>query len=192
MVEPNFPANLENEKDLVEKAKTDDQSFEVLYDFYFPKVYGYLFKRLGHRETTEDLVSKTFLKIFTGLKKYAPSGCPFGAWVFRIATNNLIDFYRRQSQRREIDLADIAEPKDETIQIEAAIMSRQLQSQVRFVLQRLPEKDQKIIHLRYFAEMSGKEIAAILSLSESSVRVTLFRALKKFHKTYLQDKSVDL
>ena len=55
------------EIDLVERAKTDDQAFAALYDIYFLKIYYFILKRVGHKQTTEDIVSAVFIKVFTNI-----------------------------------------------------------------------------------------------------------------------------
>jgi len=94
---------LENEAQIVEMAKKDDQAFEVLYDFYFPKIYGYIYKRVGSFDVAQDLVSITFIKVFNNLDGYQYKGYSFSAWIYRIATNNLIDYYRKANRKKEIN-----------------------------------------------------------------------------------------
>ena len=96
--------NLENEAEIVERAKTDEAAFAILYDHYFPRIYAYIFKRAGNRETAEDILSMTFLRAFTNLKRYQSRGFLFGAWLYRIATNNLMDHYRKHKDGAEMNL----------------------------------------------------------------------------------------
>jgi len=176
---------LENEKELVNLARDDDQAFEQLYNHYFPKIYGYVFKRVGHHETAEDIVSKTFTKVFLNLKDYEHKGFTFGAWVYKIATNNLIDHYRSSSKKKDVvDIENIAEPEAPGMGIDEQVDQHQKSDHVRQLLKELPEKDQQIVSLKYFAEMSGVEIAGVLEITENNARVKLSRALNKFHQIY--------
>jgi len=184
---------LANEAELVEKAKSDDTAFEILYNFYFPRIYGYIYKRVGRREEAEDIVSTTFLKVFCNMKKYQARGFSFGAWVYKVATNNLIDYYRHAGRRLEASYDDKFD-NDETQQSVGPIdpgdnpeveTDRNLdKTLVHKALKDLPDKDQRILHLKYFAELSSEEIALALQTSENNVRVLSHRALKKFHTTY--------
>lgn len=176
---------LADEAELVERAKVDDRAFEILYDFYFPKIYGYIFKRVGSFEVAQDLVSSTFLKVFTNLGKYENRGYAFGAWVYRIATNNLTDYYRKSGNNKNINFDSLEELKDEkgenpgeTVQLS---QEREL---IRRALGDLPKNYQEVLHLKFFAERDNSEIARILETSENNVRVLIFRALKKFKDAY--------
>jgi RNA polymerase sigma-70 factor (ECF subfamily) len=176
---------LDNEREIVERAKEDDQAFEVLYDFYFPKIYGYILKRVGDSGTAEDLVSKTFLNVFTNLKNYQYKGYSFGAWVYRIAANNLIDYYRKSGKRKEINIEEVKELQDDTNDtLDELIQHTQERKLVQETLRVLPEKYQEVLDLKFFAERTTDEIAGILETNENNVRVLLFRALKLFKEEY--------
>lgn len=178
---------LENEAELVTLAKTDDQAFEKLYNHYFPKVYGYVFKRVGQKEAAEDIVSSVFLKVFTGLNNFKPGkyNLSFCAWIFQVATNTLIDYYRKSGRTKpNINIDDIVEPTDpkqNTFESVAQLHERDL---VHRVIADLPEKYQKIIQLKYFTELSNLEIAAVMEISVSNTGVLLHRALKKCQQLY--------
>jgi len=176
---------LDNEKEIVERAKQDDQAFEILYDFYFPRIYGYVLKRVGDFSVAEDLVSKTFLNVFVNLKKYQYKGYSFGAWVYKIATNNLIDYYRKSGNRREVNIEEIRDLKDE-INDTPDELAQHIQEKklVQKTLRLLPEKYQEVLDLKFFAEKTTTEIAEILETNENNVRVLLFRALKLFKEEY--------
>ncbi len=172
-------AHLENEQELAERAKTDDEAFVVLYEFYLPKIYGFVLRRCGHVQTAEDIVSTVFLKCVNALPKYRADQGAFGAWLYRIATNALIDHYRsagrstvEQLETAE-ELADAAaSPSDLT---ETALESRRL----RKILALLPPRDQEILNLKYFAGLSNQEIAETLGQTANNVGVLIHRALKK-------------
>jgi len=175
---------LENEAEIVQQAKTDDQAFEVLYNHYFPKIYGYLFKRTGNHEVTQDLVSETFTKVFTNLNKYQHQGYSFGAWLFRIATNNLIDYYRKAGKTKEIDIDQISEPVDDSPNPQQSIEAKQNREVVHRILKMLPERYQEVLNLKFFAEFSTQEIAENMGITPNNSRVLVFRALKTFDIEY--------
>ncbi len=175
---------LENEQEIVERAKNDDQAFAVLYDFYFPKIYRYVYSRVGSQPAAEDLVSQVFLKVFTNLKSYKYQGYSFGAWVYKIATNILIDYYRKESRKKEVIL-------DEAVELAAAdplpgeeIDRRKQRDKIMLILKQLPPPHQHILHLRFFADLSHEEVAAAMAISVNNARVATYRALKQFKKIY--------
>jgi len=177
---------LENEKELVESAKTNDADFGVLYDFYLPKIYGYIIKRTGNRETAEDLTSQTFLKAFSNLKKYQSKGHTFGAWLYKIATNNLIDYYRKVGKKQEVSLENSYNVEDEGSSPEELAHSNQEGQLVNLVLKKLSLKYQEVLHLKFFAELETAEIAETLNITPNNSRVLIYRALKNFRKFYDQ------
>jgi|SRR3989338_375182 len=175
---------LENEMELVERAKTNDQAFEILYNFYFPKIYRYLFKRIGHAQATEDLTSITFMKVFCNLKKYKHQGYTFGAWVYKIATNNLIDYYRQSGRRQEVDIEQVSEIESNGPSPSESMQNIEEQKFVKFILEKLPKRYKEVLYLKFFAEMSNQEIAGTLKISTNNAGVLLYRALKNFQKIY--------
>ena len=83
----------EEEQLIVKEAKTSNESFVKLYDYYYSKILGYCFRRTLDLNLSKDLTSETFLKAFTGIRKYQWRGIPFSSWLFRIASNemNMLD-----------------------------------------------------------------------------------------------------
>jgi RNA polymerase sigma-70 factor (ECF subfamily) len=175
---------LAKEHALVERAKTDEQAFAELYNRYFNEVYGFLMKRLGRREVVEDLVSELFLKVFTHLESYQPQQCSFRAWLYRVATNLLIDYTRKASVRHEKTVEEFPDVMDHGADEHEKYARSEDAEKVRQVLKTLPERYQKILHLKFFAELSNTEIAETLEESANTVGVVLHRALKKFEEAY--------
>ncbi len=178
---------LENEAELVEQAKTDDHAFGVVYDFYFPKIYGYIYKRTGNKEVCEDLVSEIFLKVFTNLHKYKFKGYSFSAWLYRIATNHLTDYYRKESKAKNISL-DKEDSKiqvaDQKYDIKEIVDNNYNKEFISYLISKLSVKYQIVINLRYFAQKDYDEIAKIMKISTNNARVLSLRAINKFAKIY--------
>lgn len=177
---------LENEAELVARAATDEAAFELLYDFYFPRIYRYVYGRVGTVEIAEDIVSQTFLKAFAGIGAYQDRGHAFGAWIYRIATNLLTDHYRRAGRRQDVSLEIAAELPDPAPDGELLAIRNDEREQVLRVLERLPDQYQEILQLRFFAELDYPEIAAALDLTVNNVRVRASRALAQFKQHYDQ------
>ncbi len=169
---------------LVERAKTDDAAFVELYNDYFPKIYGFVLKRTGQRETAEDIVSSVFMKVFTNLKSYSYRECSFGAWVYKIASNALIDHYRKVARHPETMPEEMPEIYDEKQDVDTGLMLREEQALVRAVLKKLPDRYEQILSLKFFAELSNQEIADSLDIKANNVGVLIHRALAKFEECY--------
>ena len=179
----------EEEQLIVKEAKTNNESFVKLYDYYYPKILGYCFRRTLDLNLSKDLTSETFLKAFTGIGKYQWRGIPFSSWLFRIASNemNMLDRKKKYNpdsltvlkESGVFEIADIASMNEEKNELE-----RQLQQSKDFInvqqkLLLLPVKYQEVIALKYFEEKSIKEIAEILEIKEGTIKSLLSRGIEK-------------
>lgn len=176
---------LDNELALIEQAKTDDKAFGILYDFYFPKIYFFVLKRVGQKETAEDIVSVTFIKVFTNIKKFKPvNEYSFSVWVYRIATNNLTDHYRKQGKHKTVDIENLGEILDHLQNPELDLEVGQDKDLVRQALNDLSTRESEILQLKFYGELGNIEIAEVLKTSPNNAGVMLHRALKKFQIKY--------
>jgi len=178
---PTKKMDLSDEKQLVMDAKSNNESFGKLYDFYFPKVYSFVAAKINDRDDAEDLVSDIFMKVLENIQKFEWRGVPFGAWVFRIARNVLNDYYQRHNKTRtsDIELAyGVSEPEEKASpHIKAA--KEELSAVVKEVMKTLPERELLVIQLKFFSELSNREIVQMTGLSESNVAIILYRTLRK-------------
>lgn len=183
---------LENEAVLVRQAVTEEAAFEALYNHYFPQIYGYVLKRIGRVEAAEDIVSEVFLKVFTKLQAYRETEGSFRSWLYTVATNTLIDHCRKSSVKLELTVEEMPEIIDD--EQDQVRHMKQLEDKVliRKVLDQLPAKYQKVLHLKFFAELSNIEIAESLHISANNVGVLLYRALKKFEEVYSKQNAQQL
>lgn len=165
---------------MVLAAKTDPDSFAKLYDYYFPKVYAFVVGKIYDQNKAEDLVSDIFMKMLKALPNFEWRGLPFGAWVFRIARNRINDYLREYKKNDFVDLEHIKESlhqKESESPVTKAKQS-ELHSKVAEVIAKLPEREADVVKLKFFAELSNKEIASTLDITESNVGVIIFRTLK--------------
>lgn len=171
---------------LAERAQTDDEAFSLLYERYFPKIYAYIFRRIGDRDTTEDIVSMTFEKVFLHLNKFKPgNGGTFQAWVYRIATNSVIDYVRKEKHTVATDPQNFPEEIHPIHDELHDVIIRQDRESVQRAIQLLPARYQEVITLKYFSELSNIEVAEVLGISANNAGVLLLRALKQFQKHYI-------
>lgn len=125
------------------------------------------------------------MRVFTNLKKYESRGYSFGSWLYRIATNNLMDYYR-QHKIAELTLEDNdVKELDENGPV-AAIEKKQNLVAIEKTLSKLPERYREIINLRYFGELEIDEIADVLKISKVNASVIIHRALKCFKDKYIE------
>jgi RNA polymerase sigma-70 factor (ECF subfamily) len=167
-----------NEGALIQASiEGDGKAFEGLYVRYMQAIYRYIFFRVGDEGQAEDLTEETFLRAWEALPKYQHRKHPFSSWLYRIAHNLIIDYYRRVkpvpiSNGLMRTYSNPAETLDRMVD-----RKHEIQLLVKAV-QRLNELEKEIVLLRFVEGLSHKEIAAMVGRSQSSCRVILHRALK--------------
>ncbi|MBD3270530.1 sigma-70 family RNA polymerase sigma factor [Candidatus Peregrinibacteria bacterium] len=169
---------LEKERQLIEAAKQDPKLFAEVYDRYVEQIYRYIFRRVNDVDTTEDLVSQTFFDALSHLNGYTFRGFPFSSWLYKIAHNNVLKWYRQNSKAKKIDLDEIAELKArEDVQENVEVAENKIE--IMTALEGMDYENKEIIRLKYFEEVTNIEIAQIMGISANNVGVKLYRALKK-------------
>ncbi|MFZ5828016.1 MAG: sigma-70 family RNA polymerase sigma factor [Bacillota bacterium] len=172
---PTHRRNESEEQWLVEKAKRDPEYFGELYDLHFDRIYAYIYRKTGDRQAAEDLTSETFMKALANLQGYKYTGQPFAAWLYRIASNLVTDYYRARRPVASLDeglqtVAPGATPE------EAALALDDQQAVIR-AIQTLSPDQQDVVLMRFSGDMKLKDIATALGKTEGAVKALMFRAL---------------
>jgi RNA polymerase sigma-70 factor (ECF subfamily) len=168
---------------LVEQARSgDEKAFALLHNRYRDSIYFMLLKMVSNPSDAEDLTSEAFGKAFRNLELYTPNFA-FSTWLFKIATNNCIDFIRKKQASPSIIDQGPDELDNYTINIqsdmpdpEEALINRQKIIQLREVVGQLKPRYRNLIELRYYKEYSYEEISKELKLPIGTVKAQLFRA----------------
>ncbi len=167
---------IKEELDLVIKAKTGDKNaVSMLWEVITPKLYGYLVNTLKDKSLADDILQETWLKAVTSLHKFEPRGVKFSAWLFAIARNECRQHWRRNNHEVILEEDESETTPDNLIVKENLIDAIFLNE----LLDKIPEKDQEILRLRFLAEFSFKEIAQILNIPPITARLRVYRALSK-------------
>jgi RNA polymerase sigma-70 factor, ECF subfamily len=153
----------------------DRSAFASLVEAYWDRLYRWLHHLTHDRHTAEDLVQETFLKAFAGLDRFH-AGTNFAAWLFRIAHNNFANGRRAAARKRE-PLPDELAAKDFGPLEEAE--SREALAEVAHAMQRLPAEFRAALLLRVEQNLSFREIAEVLDLTEETARWRVFKARQK-------------
>lgn len=166
----------EQESRLVEQAKSDISAFEKLYEHYLPKLYRYAYYRMNSSYEAEDIVSQTFLLALENLSKYQERGYSFGSWLYRIASNVIVDYRRKNKTENKlvenIDLG-VNDKRIENTSEKLAIIS---------ILHTLPDTQQQVLILRYIEDLSLHQVAEIMDKTEGAVKQLAFRGLKSMRE----------
>ncbi|WP_282939087.1 RNA polymerase sigma factor [Paenibacillus sp. RC67] len=151
------------------------RSFALVYDGFFNDLYRYVYSKVGNKWDTDDLVSEIFRKAF---EKYESLQEPSNAkaWLFTIARNTIIDFYRRKKDALAGEAMEwIASPES----LEGEVEQEEELACLQKVLAFLPEDERELVKLKYFAGLRHREIGEVFSKSEEVIKMRAFRLLKK-------------
>lgn len=166
----------DRERALVARARDDCAAFAELYDFYLPRIYGFIYRRVQDRCVVEDLTSMTFQRALENVRRPDFRNDSFGGWLYRVASNVVVDHVRRD--RRFVSMADRdgdEEPGDLALDAMAAALDR---DQLRRALLELPGNHREVLVLRFFDDLDVPEICAVLGCSRETLAVRLHRALR--------------
>ena len=171
---------LPNEASLVREAKSGvADAFARLYEAYVGRIYRYIYFRVTDDQAAEDLTSQVFLKAWERLDRYQASG-PFQAWLYTIARNQVIDYYRTRKESIPLEAVS-ARPADHKAVDDQVEGNFELQA-MRNALQFLTADQQQVLILKFIAELSTAEIARMLHKQEGAIRALQMRALQTLAK----------
>lgn len=153
--------------------KGDNQAFDILLKRHQTRVFNYILSVVKNRDVADDIFQETFVKAIMTLKqgRYAETG-KFSAWITRIAHNLIIDYYRQEKSENLVstttdeDSADVLNRKDLCeSNIEDFLIDEQIQCDVRRIIEALPDNQREVLEMRYYKDMSFKEIAEATNVS---------------------------
>lgn len=153
-------------------ASGENRAFDILLNRHQNRVFSYIFSVVKNRDVADDLFQETFVKAIATIKqgRYAESG-KFSAWISRIAHNLIIDYYRQEKVENIVSAddemaADVFNRKElAEANVEDFMVSEQISSDVRRIVDALPENQREVLMMRYYRDMSFKEIAEATNVS---------------------------
>jgi len=184
-INPNFSENAKNDLRLVGRAIAGEQkAYAELMARYRDAIYFILLKMVNNRDDANDLAIETFAKAFQNLEKYKPDYA-FSTWLFKIATNNCIDYIRKK-KLKTFSIDQVSGEDGENSRPweiagnsptpEESMIKKQKTSLLKNVVDKLPIRYRKLVILRYFEELSYEEISTQLDIPLGTVKAQLFRA----------------
>jgi RNA polymerase sigma-70 factor (ECF subfamily) len=162
------------EKALVDRARTDAAAFGELYDFYLPRIYGFVQRRVQERPVAEDLTATTFQRALEALRGGRFRNDAFGGWLYRVAANAVIDHFRAARRLSPETDAEAALGADGAGDAFAAALDRE---ELRRAMAALPDGHRAVLTLRFFDDLDADEASALLGCSRATFAVRLHRAL---------------
>lgn len=152
-------------------ANGNNEAFDTLLKRHQDRVFNYILRTVKNEDVANDIFQETFVKAITTIRqgRYTENG-KFPAWISRIAHNLIIDFYRQEKSENlqscdleDVDVLNRKELSEQTI--EDLLVNNQIQADVRNLIDRLPDLQREVLMMRYYSNMSFKEIAEATGVS---------------------------
>ncbi len=161
-----------DERELLARAQTSAEGFGELFDRYYDRIYAYAYRRVGSSAGAEDIAACVFEDVLRAIRRVHWQGKPLAAWLYKIASRRVVDYYRdEQNHAAQVDERTAAEDNAfDRVAEHAAVAA---------AMTRLSPREQEIIRLSFFDELSAGEMAAALNCTTNSVYVRVHRALRR-------------
>ena len=175
---------VQDEQDLVHRAQNGDkEAFTELYETYFSKLYRYVVVRIGNRAEAEDMTQQVFVKAYKSISSYRWRGVPFSAWLFRIAHNLVVDFFRKESKRPTVPLEESLVASDDNVQ---QVVERRLDvERVMAATRQLTAAQREVISLRFAGGLAIAEVARVMGKKEGAVKALQHSAIAALRRVLL-------
>lgn len=171
---------IEQEAIEIDAAKKNPEKFAPLYERYFLQIFKYIFKRVESEDLANDICQQTFIKALTKIQSYQHKGLPFSSWLYRIAQNEINQEYRARKRARVVEVNDNELP--ELFEEMETDLTHERRMILIETMKKLNPDEMSMIEMKYFEKRSGQEIADIMDISLSNVKVKLHRTVKKIKK----------
>ena len=176
--------SVQDEQALVRRAQQGDkEAFADLYESHFDKVYRYLTLKTGSRTEAEDMTQQVFVKAYRSIRSFKWKGPPFSSWLFRIAHNVMVDFFRRQAKRPTVPLNEslVAGGEDPMKVVELRFDVER----VAAATWRLTDAQQEVISLRFAGGLAIAEVAQAMGKSQGAVKALQHSAIAALRRLLL-------
>ena len=159
-------------------------AFALLYDRYVDQIFAYVYHRVGHRQTAEDLVGDVFLRALRRISTFKWQGVDFGAWLMTIARNRVHDHFKSARFRLESSVDEVFDSPVEhgTDNPEQALLSADLTEQVHNAIRQLKGEQAEVLYLRFIQHLNVAETASVMGKTDGAIKALQYRALKSLAK----------
>ncbi len=175
---------LENEKKYIEDAKAGNQeAFGIIYNHYIAQIYRFVLFKVSGKQIAQDLTHETFLSAWQNIKNYKHKEFPISSWLYQIARNKVIDYYRTNKKNISIDTEEFDESSlgfEEQKNLDGPMNLEKIKSLITY----LKPEYQDVIIMRYVEDLDHGEIAHAMKKSEGAVRLLQHRAIKNLKELY--------
>ncbi len=177
---------LEEESQWILAAQNDLKHFEPLYKKYHKPIYEFIYRRCDDAESCLDITSLVFEKAMLNIGKFKIQGFPFGSWLYRIASSEIGNYYRKQKKERKVwvrteGLQDIVQ------EIESKYDDEENIHTLLKAMEHLKPDEMELIVMRYFEKRNFSEIGTILDTTEANARVKIHRVMQRVREAFMKE-----
>lgn len=155
------------------------EDFVILYDRYVSKIYRFIYYRTMHRETAEDLTSHTFIKALEALQNFDITKGSFSAWLYRIARNNVIDYYRTNQQ---VDDIDSIYNLNNGVVVEVDHDIKETLQKVKKYLEKIKPEQREIVIMKLWGQLNYQEISIVTGKSVANCKMIFSRTMARLRE----------
>jgi len=166
---------IEDDRLLIQAVQADPARFVEIYDLHVDRIYAWVSRRIGQRADAEDVTSQVFERALGAIGRLEWRGVPLSAWLFRIAANAIVDYWREHAHMADAPLTDVPDTGElDDLERRLALYHH---------VDQLPDLQRKVIRMRFVEEKSIREVAAALDRSEGAIKQLQLRALENLRKS---------
>lgn len=167
------------------RKRNSRKAADELISNYYKEIYIYVYRQTSNKELSMDLTQEIFISMLNSLHSFDENKASFRTWIYRIATNKVVDYFRSKNYKystmlEEIDGKEVEDKSDFTINLEHREDLKKIQS----IVNKLSSEHQEIFRLKIFMESTFLEISKILDVSESTVKTKYYSIIKKIKKEF--------
>ena len=173
------------ESELISLATAGNpDAFGALYEKYIDQIYNYIYYRTSDGKDAEDLCSRVFIRALHHIDRYEDRGYPFSAWLYRIAHNLVVNWYRDRERKDEISLNDHYPPPALDGNVEERIEKDDEKDALLRVIAGLPEDRRELLILKHVEGLTNAEIGQIMDRTEGAIKALYHRTLESLRDDY--------
>ena len=173
------------ESQLIKMASDgNSEAFGVLYERYIDQIYNYIYFRTSNGKDAEDICSRVFLRALRHIERYEDRGYPFSAWLYRIAHNLVVNWYRDSEKVEEISLAEQYPPPTIEGSVEERVEKEDEKENLLKVINSLPEDRKELLILKHVEGLTNFEIGQIMDRTEGAIKALYHRTLESLRDDY--------
>lgn len=170
--------DLNDEVALINDARTNPESFGLLYEKYVGRIYNYVYFKVGNNDDAEDLTAKVFFKALNNIGSYRHMGLPFSAWLYRIAHNLVANHHRDRSRVTEVSIDDLElADTSRSAHPEAIMVRKQDNAYLLELINDLTPQKRELIVLKFVQKLSNEEIGVVFGKTEGAIKSLYHRTL---------------